>query len=107
MWVDKEFFYTKRLLRSIAENYHSIYQGFRVSLSRDETNPWRIAEYKADFDMALNSIGRGHWDGELKDIRYFGQLQRVIIFDITQEGIDNPRLKSYAYFLMCKFLNGG
>ena len=119
MWIGNNYFYTKRTLKAIAENYISIYEGLPLSLRSEVTNLWALAEYKADFDIALNSIGRGKWTGEIKrfkDYRHYGRLQQIVIADIL--GIDNfelegigfydvPRLKSYAYYLMCKKLNEG
>ncbi len=57
-WEYGKFYYTTALLRSIAENYATIYEGFPLSWDTEETNPWSIAEYKADFDMALKGVGK-------------------------------------------------
>ena len=116
-WRGNQFFYSKRLLKTIAENYCSIYEGLPLSSGEEVTNPWLIAEYKADFERALQSIGRGKWDGnltEFKHYRNYGRLQRIIIADILGIG-DNeliefsqiPRLRGYAYYLMTKCLNDG
>ena len=83
-------------LRNIAEGY----------LGYDD-----ISDEKLDFDMALNSIGKGHWTGELLSIneyKEFSKLQRLVIADIL--GIEfkvrySPQLQGRAYGKMCKFLN--
>lgn len=120
-WVNDKFFYTKRLLRVIVQNYSTIYDGLPLSLSEEVTNPWALAEYKADFDMALKGIGKGEWSGQISGCRFkefkgYGRLQQIIIADILNiderqlVGLgfwDIPRLRGYAYYLMCQQLNGG
>jgi len=85
------------------------------------THPFSIAEYKADFDRALDDLGRGHWSGDnisplFKSYRGFGRLQRIVIADII--GVEDseleamgfysiPRLRGLAYWRMKQFLNGG
>ena len=117
-WVDGKFFYTKAIIKAIAENYGTIYDGLPVSWRADTYNLWSLAEYRADFCNALNAIGRGRWHGELhKPFNYyrkFGRLQRVIIaglIGVDDETLDRagfygiPQLRGYAYYLMCKVLN--
>ncbi len=117
-WRDGRFYYTKKVLKGIAENYFTIYDGL-PTLNREIMNPWGLAEFKADFDMALNGLGRGYWDGgpyyEFKECRHFGHLQRIVIANLIGVGDDElvawgfydvPRLRDYAYYLMCCFLNG-
>ena len=118
-WNGNEYFYSKHTLRTIAANYLNIYEGLPLSLNEEVVNPWALAEYKADFDMALRNIGRGRWigeKGEFKSFRHYGRLQQIIIADIM--GIDDyeledlgfydiSRLKGYAYYLMQIYLNGG
>ena len=118
-WIENQFFYTKRLLKTIAGNYVTLYDGL-PSWGGQITNPWALAEYKADFDIALNGIGKGKWQGidnhQFRDFRHYGRLQQIIIADIM--GMDDytlevygfysvPRLRGYAYYLMCLRLNGG
>jgi hypothetical protein len=119
LWEGNEYVYTKGMLKRIALSYQHIYQGIE-GLSSDITNDLEIAEYKADFDRALNEIGRGEWTGEIdyltfRDFKYFGRLQRMVIADIY--GMTEPELKrlgfiniskrrNYAYTLMVKVLNG-
>ncbi len=118
MWRNDRFFYSKKLLRTIAENYTSIYDGL-PRLNSTIVNLWELAEYKADFDMALAIIGRGKWvgdiEGKFKAYRNFDRIQRVVIADILGvsddelEGLgfwDVLKMKSYAYYRMLVFLNG-
>ena len=118
-WVGNEFRYTKRLLKAIAENYIPIYEGLPLSYGEVVTNPWALAEFRADFDTALNNIGKGKWTGRIsqfKDYHYFGWLQQIIVADIlgvsdhtlTVYGFrDIAGLRGYAYYRMANFLNGG
>ena len=119
MWVGDKFLYTKGLLKKIASSYDNIYGGLPL-LRGEITDPFAIAEFRADFDLALNSIGRGKWNGvtsgNFKDYRHLGRLQRIIIADVMGindwklEGLgffDSARLRGYAYSLMAKYLNGG
>lgn len=144
--------YSVQKLKDIATNYDHIYQGIEFRKGKPyhfpkvyyhfnyyyiggggddddlhylEVNPWKIAEYKADFDMALNSIGRARWTGELEsgrfsDYKRFGRLQRIVIADILngdnlkisdweleEMGFYNiPRARGLAYRWMANFLNG-
>ena len=56
-WVNDRFYYSIRLLRSICGSYENIYDGLEVGLYV-ETNPFRLAEYRADFDLARRHLGR-------------------------------------------------
>lgn len=90
-------------------------------LNAEITDLYSIAEYKADFDISLDSIGRGKWTGdiedrEFKDFRGFGRLQRLVIADILNVSDneleaggfrDVKRLRGYGYYLMRKRLNEG
>ena len=118
-WVsDTEYVYMPRTLDAIAQGYESIYSHLDLGV-HTVTSMDRLIEYKADFDIALSSIGRGHWDGlnESDFMTYsdFGRWQRVIIARIL--GIDDYELQAYgfyqvpqargaAYSSMCKILNG-
>lgn len=119
MWKGNQFYYSQRLLRTIAENYCHLYEGL-PQFGELIVNPWRLVEYKVDFDLALQSLGKGKWMGDIrgsfKDYSHFGGLQQIIISDIM--GIEDGELerlgfynikafKSYAYKLAVKFLNGG
>ena len=118
-WVsDTEYVYTKFMLDSIAVGYKSIYSHLDIG-SHTITGIDRLMEYKADFDLALDSIGRGHWTSmnETDFMTYsdYGREQRVVIARIL--GIDDYELQAYgfwqvpqvrgkAYWKMCRFLNG-
>lgn len=87
MWKGNEYVYSKKVLKAIAEGYRAIYEGLALSWRSEVVNEWSLAEYKADFDMALNSIGKGRWTGDIRnkqfeDYRHYGRLQRVVIADI-------------------------
>ena len=119
-WQDETYFYSVKILRVIAENYTSVYDGLEFRPGHLITNPWALAEFRADFDVALQSIGKGRWTGNInghkfKDYYHYGRLQRIVIADIfgmsdyALEGLgfyDIPRLRGYAYYLMCCVLNG-
>jgi hypothetical protein len=58
-----------------------------------------ISDEKFDFDKALNSIGKGHWQGidsiDFSDYKHFGRLQRVVIADIL--GIEDEELEKLKF----------
>ena len=100
MWIGDEYKYNKKVLKAIAEGYQIVYEGLALSWRSEIVNEWSIAEFKADFDMALDSIGRGHWIGnieekEFRDFRYFGRLQRIVIADIY--GIEDKELEGLGF----------
>lgn len=131
-WItETEYQYTPGLLKKISFSYDTIYDGIvirqwseivdgeTVGRERRVSDPWLIAEHKADFDLALSAIGRRHWEGitssNLSDYKNFGVLQRMVISDIL--GIPDeelmglgfyqiPQMKGRAYKWMAKFLNG-
>lgn len=118
-WVGDTFLYSSKLLRVIAENYVCLYDGIPTWQS-EITRIWDIAEFKADFDMALDAIGTGDWHGigglELKSYIYFDRIQQSVIADILQVEdrelarcgfYDISRLRVIAYSRMKSFLNGG
>ena len=119
MWIGDKYIYSKSLLKNIAENYLTIYDGLPVSWRADIYVLMRIAEYRADFIMSFNKLGQfhnkkpPHWDGELKPFKYFkpfSRSQKIIIADIlkieTLPDYYNPeQLKSRAYTWMLKYLN--
>jgi len=89
-------------LRDIAENYN-----------------WYddISDEKLDFDKALDSIGKGCWQGidsvNFSDYNHFGRLQQVVIADIL--GVEDcelekiglkqiQQLKGRAYKWMLNYL---
>jgi hypothetical protein len=119
MWQNEKYYYTSSILRRIAWCYPSIYDGI-PRLTGEIINEFSIAEFKGDFDRALDDIGRGTWVGDIEgrdfsSFREFGQLQQVVIADIY--GVpDNelevggfyqiPQLRGRAYAWMRAFLNG-
>lgn len=119
-WEGDKFLYTTGLLKAIAKGYISIHEALELSPGNLITNPWAIAEFKADFDIALQGLGRGRWAGRVDNLefgtyRHYGRLQQIIIADIL--GIGNyelcqhgfyhvSQLRGYAYYLMCRQLNG-
>lgn len=122
-WINdyQDFHYSRKLLEAIAENYLELYQdGLPLNEDRLETNLFNIAEYKAEFDQALNSLGKAKWDGEIissepSDYRQFSRLQRIIIADIigwddslleSQGFYRVSQLRGIAYHWMSDFLNG-
>ncbi len=110
-WQGDNYRYGQKELRTIAELYKDIAVDSAIG----------VIEKKADFDNALNSLGKGHWTGWLEDIqpfryyRGFSRLQRVIIADILGMTDYELRwmgfnavgyLRARAYYRMQKFLNG-
>jgi len=110
MWLGDKFIYTSKTLKLIATHYWQLYGGLDFG-DFTETKLFSLAEYKADFDLALRAIGKGHWTGDMtdcqfKDFRYFGKLQKAIIADIYGMPLLDNRLRGYAYYRMRTFLNG-
>ena len=85
------YYHTMRRLELIAYSYKDLIGGDLLSA-------------KIDFDLALNSLGHGKWDGmewddgeprtRLEDYRGFGNLQIVIIADVL--GYKNEDLEAYG-----------
>ena len=121
MWRNDDYVYTSGILKGIATSYHHIYQRIEwYTKARSEpiviNDPQALVEYKADFDMALNEIGRGTWSGEKADLRNYGRLQGVVVADIYEieddylEALgyyDITKFRGMAYSFMARFLNGG
>jgi len=110
MWQNNEYVYSKGMLKRIAYSYKSIYTDGIDGLSGVITNPWVIVEYKADFDCALDAIGRGFWAGYTDDIDYrsFGRWQRIVMGDIEGDMGRmeyDPQTRGRAYGAMARFLN--
>lgn len=121
-WQYGVFYYTKNILETIAFNYQDLYgDGLSFREGELETDLFSLAEFKADFDMALTYLGRGRWCGIIKDTnirhyREFGRFQLAVIADILKASnyelemmgyYDIPRLKQIAYYQMKIHLNGG
>jgi hypothetical protein len=106
MWKGDRYYYSIKTLQTIADNYHSLYDdGLPVGVDQAVTNSWEIAEYRGDFDNALNSLGRYRWTtGRL------GLFQKAVVSDITGQKLidkDDTWAKKEAYRRMKAFLNGG
>ena len=123
-----QYIYSVGELKNIANNYNHtnlgipMEQGIEVIRHKiyhhTNINLLSIAEYRVDFDRALNSIGKGHWIGEVEEFKYyhnFGRLQKIVIADII--GIEDleleemrfyqiPQLRGRAYHRMAECLNG-
>ena len=110
-WDNDIFYYTASILRKLAGNYERLYEF-------PESDMRSIAEFKADFDIALDSIGHGHWTGlvsrRFNDYHHFGRRQRVIIariigihdYHLQSWGFPEPRkLRSRAFHDMLRKLN--
>lgn len=107
-WVNNGYRYTVKTLQSIAGTYRFLYDGLPLSENYEVTKLLDIAEFKADFDVALESIGSASWSGIIGDYRRFGTLQRLIVDDILSEhNYITTKGKRYAYHLMKVKLNGG
>lgn len=115
--MDKlHYTYKVGTLRAIADHYCSLYN---QEFFHPREDLYSIALFKADFDVSLSAIGKGHWVGivssDFRTYRYFGKAQRVVIADIL--GITDwelkqlgfyqiPQLRGKAYRWMTDFLNG-
>jgi len=117
-WHNDTYYYSVGILKAIAEGYDSLYEDGLLLANHHISYLQSIAEYKADFDMSLDYIGRGNWQGltslNFRDYRHFGKLQRVIIaciLGITNRSLegwgfyDIPKLQGVAYFRMMEYLN--
>jgi hypothetical protein len=123
MWKGLDYHYSKMVLKAIAAFYgqDTIYTVLDRIVARD---PCSVTEYKADFDRALNQIGRckdwGNQDIEdvkWKECRKYGIWQQLVIADCigaTDEDVRRmrlpedqiPKLTGQAYGAMARFLNG-
>jgi len=93
MWHNDRFYYTTGMLKGIASNYDYLY------LDASWNTLFSVAESKADFDMALSSIGKGYWRGldnhKFGYYKYFGRLQQVVIAAIM--GIPDRKLEGMGF----------
>ena len=115
--VDKlHYIYKVGTLRAIADYYCSLYN---QEFFHPQEDLLSIALFKADFDLSLSAIGKGHWTGivnpDFRAYRYFGKAQQVVIADII--GITDyelrglgfyqiGQLRGRAYRWMANYLNG-
>ena len=88
-WENGNYRYTLGVLKDISRCYNRIYQGLEFSyrgwVYHVEFNPFRIAEFKADFDISLRQLPL--------------YLSRVVKREIRGETINN-RLLQQAYNAM-------
>ena len=103
-WKEDRYFYSIRVLRTIAEYYAQLYIN-GIELRNDNiTNSIVLAEFKADFDVSLDAMGRGRWRGikssEFKDYRHFSRKQQIVISDIL--GLSDRELMSYGFYDIIK-----
>ena len=98
----KQYDYSIKLLRSIADCYEEIYEsGLEVGLYV-ETNDFRLAEYRADFSLAMKRLGRRK--------RMFIELlvKGYENGDLERRGFYEPeRFKRICFGEMKSILNGG
>uniref|UniRef100_A0A6M3LWG1 Uncharacterized protein n=1 Tax=viral metagenome TaxID=1070528 RepID=A0A6M3LWG1_9ZZZZ len=116
-WDNDEYTYSSRVLRIIAESYIALYDGVSFRVGQILTDPLGIAEFRADFDNALSSIG-SKWrlnGSDFKHYHKYSPLQRAVIadiFDIPDSDLmksgfyDIKKMKVIAYSKMKRFLNG-
>lgn len=117
-WSGPDFHYSIKVLKTIAENYIELYEeGLSFREGDVITNSFSIAEYHADFDQALSSLGK-KWELKglsFKDYRHYNKFQRIVVADIL--GVSDEELKrlrfrdiielrKIAYGRMKLFLNG-
>ena len=125
--------YNRRILEQIARDYDRYLSAgqLRVApLDADRKQGYgspgwlRLLEKKADFDMALDSLGVGWWLPICKDAYLIKSMfpslnkkQKVVVslylgiedYELESDhGIYEPaRLRSYSFSVMTKYLNRG
>jgi len=99
MWINDVFYYSVGNLKGIAEHYESLYTNAHLAVL------YYVAESKADFDRALDNIGRGKWRGlenhKFGAYKYFGKQQQTVIADIIfgeKEGKATQELERYGFY---------
>lgn len=119
--MENQYYYSVGTLKDIAACYSE--EGIEFYSKHiyryTDVDPWSVAEYRADFDRALNSIGKGIWTGNIANdfrvYKYYGNLQRVVIADImgiTDDELSKlgfyqiGQLRGRAYRWMANYLNG-
>jgi len=98
-WINDTYYYTRGIVNAIVEWYCLLYDRQMQIGPYQITHLFTLVEFKADFDIALDSIGRGEWRGltshNFNDYRQFGRMQRVIIASIL--GITDYELQSFGF----------
>ena len=100
MWINDVFYYSAGNLKGIAEHYESLYTNASLAVL------YYVAESKADFDRALDNIGRGNWRGlensNFGAYKYFGKQQQMIIAVILgitdNKGRGDYILERYGFY---------
>ena len=99
MWKGDEYYYSVGTLRTIANNYDTVYDGLTF-VFHTVTNPWEIAEYRADFDVAWKALPQKMWTIVKYDIQ--GLSDR----ELEVKGFyDVKKYKAIAYRRMANYLN--
>lgn len=111
------------MLRRITRSYEDLYTvGIEIVITEDIVvrigDPLSVMEFKADYDLALQSIGRGDWRGltslDFGYYKHYGKQQQTVIADIL--GMSDyelqgrgfyqiDQLRGSAYSRMLTFLN--
>lgn len=117
------YFYTKGMLYAITRSYENLYTvGIEIEITADIvariSEPLSVMEFKADYDLALRSIGRGDWRGltslDFGHYRSYGRQQQTVIAAILGMGdyelqgrgfYQIDQLRGSAYSRMLAFLN--
>lgn len=125
----KIYFYTTGVLRAIASCYVNLYEdGLIFRDDKALRDVWALADYRADFDASLSSLGKRfeYLGAPLKSYQGYTDLQLAVISDIVYGTLDEQirdyamekdltslgkryiiYMKGKSYKRMCKYLNGG
>ena len=57
-WHKGKYYYSVWLIRYLAEHWDNLYDDGIGFEDYEDTNPWSIAEYRADFSIAIKKVGR-------------------------------------------------
>ena len=104
-WIEDRFYYTRGILKDIARCYDGIYGGLTIN-DHYIVNDFDVAEFKADFDRALDELGRAKWDGithcNFSQYKYFDRKQRIIIAYILGLRSDD-KLEAWGFWEARKY----
>jgi len=99
-WINDTYYYTRGVVDAIVTWYFSLYERQMIIGQYQITHLFTLVEFKADFDIALDSIGRGEWRGlpshDFNNYKYFGKQQRVVIADIL--GVSDGELTARGFY---------
>ena len=99
------YFYTLGMLNAITRSYKTLYTaGIEIVITQDivyrNGDPLSVMEFKADYDMALLSIGRGDWRGlvslDFGHYRDYGKQQQTVIADLL--GVTDYELQGRGFY---------